>query len=247
MSHEKTWTWLRQGSFKREIESLIIAAQNNAVRSNHIKTRIDKTQQNSKCRLWGDWEETINHISDCSKLVQNYKTGNDWVGKVIHWEIWMRFKFDHTNKWYMHKPAAVLENDTHKLRWDFDIKTDHLISTRKPDLIIINDKKRHLQNCRLSCTGWPQNKTETKNKYLGLARELKKKLWSMKMTITLIVIGALATVTKRLLKGLDDFEVGGRVKTIKTTALLITARILRRVLETWGDLLSFKLQWKTIS
>ena len=31
--------------------------------------------------------------------------------------------------------ASVLENDPHKLLWDFDIQTDHLISARKPDLI----------------------------------------------------------------------------------------------------------------
>ena len=35
--HEKTWTWLRKGNFKREPESLQKAAQNNAVRTNHIK------------------------------------------------------------------------------------------------------------------------------------------------------------------------------------------------------------------
>ena len=40
----------------------------------------------------------------------------------------------------MHSPASVLENDTHKLLWDFDIQTDHLISARRPDLIIINKK-----------------------------------------------------------------------------------------------------------
>ena len=68
----------------------------------------------------------------------------------------------------------------------------------------------------------------------------------MKVTIVPIVIGALDTVTKGLLKGLEDLEVGRRVKTIQTTALLRTARILRRALETWGDLLSLKLQWKTI-
>ena len=39
-------------------------------------------------------------------------------------------------------------------------------------------------------------------------------------------------VTKGLLKDLEDLEVGGRVETIQTTALLKTARILRRVLET---------------
>ena len=69
----------------------------------------------------------------------------------------------------------------------------------------------------------------------------------MKVTIVPIVIGALGTVTKGLLKGQEDLEVSERVETIQTTALLRTARILRRVLETWGDLLSLKLQWKTIS
>ena len=53
----------------------------------------------------------------------------------------------------------------------------------------------------------------------------------MKVTIVPIVIGALGTVTKGLLKGLEDLEVGGRVETIQTTALLRTARIQRRVLE----------------
>ena len=58
---------------------------------------------------------------------------------------------------------------------------------------------------------------------------------------------ASGTVTKGLVKGLEDLEVGRRVETIQTTALLRTAKILGRVLETWGDLLSLKRQWKTIS
>ena len=71
ISYDKTWTWLRKGNFKRETESLLIAAQDSAIRTNHIKARIDKTQQNSKCGLCGDRDETINHIiSECSKLAQ---------------------------------------------------------------------------------------------------------------------------------------------------------------------------------
>ena len=54
----------------------------------------------------------------------------------------------------------------------------------------------------------------------------------MKLTIIPIVIGAFGTVTKGLLKGLEDLVVGDRVETIQTTALLKTARILRRVPET---------------
>ena len=64
----------------------------------------------------------------------------------------------------------------------------------------------------------------------------------MKATIVPIVIGAFGIITKGLLKGLEDLEVGGRVETIQMIELLRTARILTRVLETWGNLRSLKLQ-----
>ena len=133
---------------------------------------------------------------------------------------------------------------THKLQWDFNTQTDHLIPARKPDLIIINKKKKICKIVDFTVPADHRIKLkECEKKYLDLARELKK-LWNMKVPI---VIGAFGTVTKGLLKGLEDLEGGEQVETIQTTALLRTSRILRRVLETWGDLLSLKLQWKTIS
>ena len=62
ISREKSWIWLRKWNLKRKTESLLIAAWNNAVRTNHVKTRIDKTLQNSRCKLCGDRDKTINHI-----------------------------------------------------------------------------------------------------------------------------------------------------------------------------------------
>ena len=55
-----------------------------------------------------------NHmISDCNKLAQKeYKTGHDWMGKVIHWEVRKKFKFDNSSKWYMYNKEFVLENET---------------------------------------------------------------------------------------------------------------------------------------
>ena len=53
----------------------------------------------------------------------------------------------------------------------------------------------------------------------------------MKVTVIPIVVSVLGTVTKGLLKGLEDLEIRRRMVTIKTTALLRSARILRRVLE----------------
>ena len=61
---------------------------------------------------------------------------------MIHWELCKNLKFDHMNKWHMHNPESVLENETHKLLWDFHVQTYHLILARRPDLIIINTKKK---------------------------------------------------------------------------------------------------------
>ena len=195
-----------------------MAAQNSTIRTNHIKARIDKMQQNSKCRLCGDRDEAINHIiSECSKLAKKeYNARHGWVGKVIHWEMCKKFKFDYANKWYMHNPAPLQENDMHKLLWDFDIQMDHLILARRLVLVIINKKKKI---CKIVDFAVPADhriklkECEKRDKYLDLARELKK-LWNMKVTIIPIVIGAFGMVTKGLLKGLKDLEVGGRVETI---------------------------------
>ena len=62
------------------------------------------------------------------------------------------------------------------------------------------------------------------DKYLELARELKL----MKVVVIPIVVGALGTVSKGQRKRLD---IRGRIKTIETTALLTSARILRRILK----------------
>ena len=81
----------------RETEFLLTEVQIRAIETD--KARIDKTQQNSGCRLCGVCDETINLIkSECSKLTQKeYKTRHDWVGKVTHWELYKKFKFDHAN------------------------------------------------------------------------------------------------------------------------------------------------------
>ena len=88
-------------------------------------------------------KRSITLYANAALAQRKYKTRHDWVGKVIHWEISKKFKFDYTNKWYMHNPAPILEYYTHKLLWDFDIHTDHLISARTPDLIMIKKKKKN--------------------------------------------------------------------------------------------------------
>ena len=67
------------------------------------------------------------------------------------------------NIWCMHNPASVLENETHKLLWDFEIQTDHLISAKRPDLIIIKKKKKKKKRtCRTVDFAVPAGHSEIK-------------------------------------------------------------------------------------
>ena len=58
------------------------------------------------------------------------------MGKVIHLELRIRLKSDHSIKSCMQKTKCVRENETYKIVWDFKLQTDH----RTPDLLIINKK-----------------------------------------------------------------------------------------------------------
>ena len=66
---DQCWAWLQNGDLKRETESLIVAAQNQSIRTNLVKARIDKSQGDSLCRMCRKVDESIDHIvSGCSKL-----------------------------------------------------------------------------------------------------------------------------------------------------------------------------------
>ena len=102
-------------------------------------------------------------ISECRKLEQKeYKSKHDWVGKAIQWELFKKSKFDHTSKSYMHHPEFVLENEIHEVLLDFEIQTDHLISARPLDQLIVKKKKGNMQNSGLYRSNEPLDKTERK-------------------------------------------------------------------------------------
>ena len=225
-----------------------MAAQNYTIRTYHIKAGIEKTQQNSKYKLCGDRKETINHIlSECSKLARKEcKTRYYWVGKVIHWELCKKFKFDHSNKWYMHNLESVLGNKMQKSLWDFEIQNGslNLGQTTTPSK---NRQKRELAEMwtllsRLT-TKLNWKKTKRKINTLTVLWNLKKK-WNTKVMLILITIDALSTVKKRLLQGLEGSEIREQVETVQTRVLLRSATILRIFQVTWGNLLSLQLQWE---
>ena len=60
VTSDQSWAWLQNGGLKRETESLIVAAQNQSIRTDLVKARIDKSQ--------GDSYRKVHIVSGCSKL-----------------------------------------------------------------------------------------------------------------------------------------------------------------------------------
>ena len=67
-------------------------------------------------------EKEMKQVSECSKPApKEYKSRHDWVGKVIYWGLCKGLKFDYIAKCYIHKPESILENEIHKVLWNFEI------------------------------------------------------------------------------------------------------------------------------
>ena len=107
---DQCWAWLQNGELKRETESLIVAAQNQSIRTNLFKAKIGKSQGGSLSRVCRKVDESIYHIvSGCSKLAQKeYKRRHDNLGKMVHLKLAGKCNFEAGNKWYEHEPERLI-------------------------------------------------------------------------------------------------------------------------------------------
>ena len=83
----KSWSWLERGELKKETEGLLMAAQDQALRTNNLKVHIEKQEGSPLCRMYHDKNESVGHlVSECSKLAQReYKARHDRVATAVHW------------------------------------------------------------------------------------------------------------------------------------------------------------------
>ena len=112
-------------------------------------------QQNGKCKSCSERDETINHmISEYRELTQReYKTRHDWVGKVVHWELCKKLKFNYTTKWYMYKSESILVNETRKILLEFKMQpSNHHEKSRLSKKKKKKEKKENLSSTRFC---WP--------------------------------------------------------------------------------------------
>ena len=126
-----------------------MAVQNQSIRTNLVKVKIDKSQGDSLCRMCRKVDESIGHIvSGCSKLAQEYKRKrrHDNLGRiVVHWKLARKCNFEAGDKWYEHEPESVLENEDYKILYLVGFQNsetdDHVIEARRPDLKLIRRRE----------------------------------------------------------------------------------------------------------
>ena len=99
-----------------------MAAQEQALRTNKVKAKIDKSQEDSRCGMSVKADESISPLRGCSKLSQQeYMRRRDWMGKKIHWGVCRKYGLEAKAKWHEHEPQAISENEGYKIMGTFNI------------------------------------------------------------------------------------------------------------------------------
>ena len=237
-----TFEWMKGTGLKGGTEATIVAIQEQAVTTRYIKKHIHKTTDSDTCRMCNTMPETIAHVvSGCTTLAAtSYLKRHNSVAKIIHLELAKKFNLievKETLKWYSYTPEKVLENESSKLLWDFQINTDRTIIASKPDIIFQDKKTNKLYLIDIAIpadANIVKKRIEKIDKYIDLSIELKR-LWNASEVLVIpIVIGATGVISKSFKQDLEKIPCKISQLEMQKAALLGTMRIVRRFTQIEG-------------
>lgn len=156
-----------------------------------------------RCRLCKKKKETVRHIlSNCDQLASNlYLVRHNNCLKVLYWWVLHKYKLEErVREWNdIKQPEVRRENERVIVYWNAKVQSIEYTDHNKPDMLIIDKKKKEVIITEMSCP-WDKNinrKTEEKNnKYQVIRQELREQYQGYKIKQANIVIGALGTITE---------------------------------------------------
>lgn len=236
LSKSRSVLWLTRGHLKVETESLIVAAQDQALATRYRIVKIHGIPGPIKCRMCEQFDETIDHVvGGCPTLAKkDYLTRHNRVCTQIHYNICKTFGVPvRTEKWYEHQPERVATSRDEKVTvlWDYPIQTDRTVTSHKPDIVV----KQQGGECLIIDVAIPMDKnlkekeSEKKLKYANLETEIKR-MWNCKAKIIPVIIGATGIVEKASARYLKSLPCEVSFASLQKTAVLGTATILRKVI-----------------
>ena len=155
------------------------------------------------------------------------------VRRYVHWQFCEKLGFNKERFWYEHEPESVVENENFKILWDFTMQCDHMIEARRPDIVLVDKIKKETVIIDVAIPGDTRvcDKEQEKIEKYNLLKDEVARLWQMKKVAVIpIVVGALGTITTKSEKYIESVGVEIRIEHVQKSALLGTARIIRKVL-----------------
>ena len=130
----------------------------------------------------------------------------------------------------------MAENNRAKILWDFSFQTDKQLLANQPDIVVVDKEQKRVVVIDVAIpadANIRKKEHEKVEKYQGLKEELEK-AWKVKTSVVPVVIGALGAVTPKLEEWLQ--QIPGKTSDIwvQKSAVLGTAKILRRTLKLPG-------------
>ena len=137
-------------------------------------------------------------------------------------------------QWYEHAPEDVIENEEVKILWDVMIQCDREIKAKKLDVVVVNKNERRCAIIDMAIPGditVGEQEKEKIERYQEIKREIKRMWNNRSINVIPVVVGALGSTSKKLKKCIEELGVVISTVLLQKTALLGTARILRKVLD----------------
>lgn len=234
---EKTYQWLEKAGLKDSTEALIMAAQEQALNTRSIEAGVYHTRQDPRCRLCKEAPETVQHITAGCKMLAGkaYLERHNQVAGIVYRNICTEYGLEvPRSRW--ETPPKVMENNRAKILWDFQIQTDKMVMANQPDIVVMDKQQKTVVVVDVaipSDSNIRKKEQEKLEKYQGLKEELEK-MWGVKASVVPVVIGALGAVTPKLEGWLQQIPGTPSETSVQKSAILGTAKILRRTLRLPG-------------
>jgi hypothetical protein len=233
----KTYQWLEKTDIRDSTEALIMAAQEQALKTRAIEAKIYHTRQDPRCRLCKQHDETVQHItSGCTQLAGTaYTERHNQVALIVYRNICQVYDLETPRNWW-EIPEKVVENEKAKILWDFHIQTDKQVMANQPDIVIVDKEKKVATIIDIAVPmdiNIKAKEHEKIEKYQPLSEELRR-IWKVNTKVVPVVVGALGALTAQHEKWLSEIPGQHNSTLLQKSTLLGTAKILRRTLKLPG-------------
>lgn len=229
---KETFAWLKASNLTGACEGLVVAAQDQAVRTRYFEHRILHRDVSPTCRVCRAGPETVTHIvSGCGALApRDYTERHNQVASIIHWDVCRHFGVPVADRWYRHQPDKLVETDDIIMMWNTTIPTAGKVKANRPDICLRNKKTN---SCLLIDISVPADDNvgrayaDKLAKYGDLRVEICR-MWHCQSRVIPVILGALGTVHAGIARCLDSIPGRHNLQHLQKTALLGSARILRK-------------------